>query len=595
MKKSKTLKERFWGKADTTGGQDACWPWQRGNNKYGVGSFNVNGRPTPARRFSYELSYGPIQPGLEIRANPDCKFACVNPAHLSALTKSESSRRKKKPQTTEELFWEKVDTSGGPDACWLWQRGSNKYGIGSFNVNGKPTAARRVSYELSYGPILPGLVVTTFPDCKSTCVNPIHLKALTKSESVSISGKHQLTHCKKGHLFTKENTDHKGGKRYCVVCRIDWLKAEIAELANGPSPEPEDGQPDREPVYPELWGNRPRVVGGREVDEKFERRFWRKVDLIGAATACWPWKQNCARDPGGYGLFDILGNRGNRKRTQAHIVAYQLEVGPIPNGLVIDHFHCGNKSCCNPAHLEPVTQAENSRRASYRKPYCERGHPHNEENSYFTSNGTRYCRACRYLADVSRLERLQQGLGTNRNAPREERFWRMVDQSGGPGAHWLWQGKIVDASGYGYFSDQKKFRVHRLAWEFANGQPIPEGQTIDHKCRIKLCCNTDHLEPVSVEENSRRAAPFRVYHKKTTEERFWAQADTSGGPDDCWPWKADSMVLWDSEGEKSVNARHFIYQLKVAPVPLGKWILGRCGNPSCVNYRHLTRAPGATT
>lgn len=63
--------------------------------------------------------------------------------------------------------------------------------------------------------------------------------------------------------------------------------------------------------------------------------------------------------------------------------------------------------------------------------------------------------------------------------------------------------------GYGrIFLDGTAKRVHRVAWEMANG-PIPDGLTIDHLCRVRACCNTGHMELVTGSENTRRAAPYR--------------------------------------------------------------------------------------
>lgn len=74
-----------------------------------------------------------------------------------------------------------------------------------------------------------------------------------------------------------------------------------------------------------------------------------------SSTGCWEWQQN--RTNGGYGLMSIR-NFPNL----VHRVSYEEFVGQIPPGLQIDHL-CRNRICCNPAHLEPVTPAENLRRA----------------------------------------------------------------------------------------------------------------------------------------------------------------------------------------------------------------------------------------
>jgi hypothetical protein len=83
-------------------------------------------------------------------------------------------------------------------------------------------------------------------------------------------------------------------------------------------------------------------------------RMRAKIHISGE---CWLWTG--AVTSSGYGSFAYQG------RTQStHRLAYELLVGPIPDGLTIDHLAepCGNKLCCNPVHMEPVTRLENYRR-----------------------------------------------------------------------------------------------------------------------------------------------------------------------------------------------------------------------------------------
>jgi hypothetical protein len=100
---------------------------------------------------------------------------------------------------------------------------------------------------------------------------------------------------------------------------------------------------------------------------------------------CWVWTRT--RGPSGYGRMGV-----GSSTDFVHRVTYELLRGPIPPGLHIDHL-CRNKPCCNPWHLEPVTQAENNRRNT--RTHCYEGHPLVGSNVTTHRDGTRRCRECR--------------------------------------------------------------------------------------------------------------------------------------------------------------------------------------------------------
>lgn len=83
----------------------------------------------------------------------------------------------------------------------------------------------------------------------------------------------------------------------------------------------------------------------------------RKLDYevrdCGYSTPCWVFSNGGER----YGRI-----RRNNRQYPAHRFMYEQMVGPIPQGLTLDHL-CRNKRCINPDHLEAVTQTENTRRA----------------------------------------------------------------------------------------------------------------------------------------------------------------------------------------------------------------------------------------
>ncbi len=102
----------------------------------------------------------------------------------------------------------------------------------------------------------------------------------------------------------------------------------------------------------------------------------------------------------GYGNISIPTGRSPGKTCAVHKIAYEILVGPVPDGLELDH-KCRVRSCWNPDHLEPVTPRVNKLRgvgitAKYaRTTHCPQGHPYNDENTYRDPTGARECRICR--------------------------------------------------------------------------------------------------------------------------------------------------------------------------------------------------------
>ena len=94
-------------------------------------------------------------------------------------------------------------------------------------------------------------------------------------------------------------------------------------------------------------------------------------------SQCWEWQGYLQR---GYGEISING-----ENIKAHRASYEIFIGKIPDGLVIDHL-CRNPRCVNPTHLEPVTLEENTKRGFWppsvnsRKTHCIRGHELSGEN-----------------------------------------------------------------------------------------------------------------------------------------------------------------------------------------------------------------------
>lgn len=124
-----------------------------------------------------------------------------------------------------------------------------------------------------------------------------------------------------------------------------------------------------------------------------EERFWVKVEK--QENGCWLWTAAHVQEPKPYGQFWYEG-----RKVLAHRFSYELLVGPIPEGLEIDHL-CRVHRCVNPAHLEPVTRSVNilrGRNPCRERTHCPHGHPYDETNTRWavltTGKRNRKCRTC---------------------------------------------------------------------------------------------------------------------------------------------------------------------------------------------------------
>lgn len=160
--------------------------------------------------------------------------------------------------------------------------------------------------------------------------------------------------------------------------------------------------------------------------------------------------------------------------------------------------------------------------------------------------------------------------------------------------------------GYGsFYVNGRRVLAHRFAYELDVG-PIPEYHQVDHVrargCRHRDCVKTAHLEPVSLEENVRRAQiglraqngeKTRAFFAEHAAELFWAKADKTGGPESHWPWQAftdrngDAKAWWQG---RTHMAREVAWILANGAVPDGEVPKQSCGQGNCVNPAHLILA-----
>lgn len=150
--------------------------------------------------------------------------------------------------------------------------------------------------------------------------------------------------------------------------------------------------------------------------------FW---SYVTRTDGCWLWQGARTSAGTGYGTF-----WDGTRTVLAHRFAYEQLVGPIQDGLELDHVRargCATSMCVNPSHLEPVTHQENVRRGrageasgsafgrtrgalrNAEKTHCPAGHAYDEANTH-VYRGRRTCRRCHSVsAEASRLRRAGRG------------------------------------------------------------------------------------------------------------------------------------------------------------------------------------------
>jgi hypothetical protein len=154
-----------------------------------------------------------------------------------------------------------------------------------------------------------------------------------------------------------------------------------------------------------------------EMRASIKRRV-QQYAVIDGATGCWLW--TASQTYAGYGRLQVTDEAGRSTAWGAHRAAYVAWVGPVPDGLHLDHL-CRVRHCVNPRHLEPVTNEENLKRSpithtsiNMGRTHCKHGHEFTAANTYATRGGRgRACRQCKNDRTVAqRAARVAAGLTT---------------------------------------------------------------------------------------------------------------------------------------------------------------------------------------
>jgi len=261
----------------------------------------------------------------------------------------------------EAVFWTRVTKSDRSDGCWVWTGTTINGDYGAYGFRSSTTGqtyvwlAHRLAWTLINGPLDDSTVLDHLCG-NEKCVRPEHLKRATNEENAGREYR-RTVQCRTNGC---PNPSDRGRKGLCQSCyrRAGALRdaKRPTDVAESDESRTEKGNPA--PKIPPPGAPNRRASESVRLPVDLMARLLRRSETD-PDTGCILW--NGELNSKGYGRVEVQTD-GVRRRFLVHRLAWQLSVGEIPQGWVIDHL-CQTKRCINVEHLACVTHGQNSRRA----------------------------------------------------------------------------------------------------------------------------------------------------------------------------------------------------------------------------------------
>ena len=152
-------------------------------------------------------------------------------------------------------------------------------------------------------------------------------------------------------------------------------------------------------------------VAGHTLNQTQLRLLNSKINFGDGVDSCWLW-QGCLRS-NGYGVTGYsFGSRNNQKLFLVHRLVYAIFNKKLVDNLLSIHHNCSNKNCCNPQHLESMSQSWHTKISQFGnvkslKTHCIKGHAF-DSMSWCPGGSRRYCYICKAEREAKRRARIKQ-------------------------------------------------------------------------------------------------------------------------------------------------------------------------------------------